>query len=462
MTDALNLGAAALASAVQSRTVSAVEITRASLDRIRSHDGDLHSCTAVLGGRALADAALIDARIAAGETAGPLAGVPFVVKNLFDVDGVTTIAGAQMLRDDPPAQQDATIVRRLKAAGAVLIATTNMDEFAYGFTTENRFYGTTRNPRDLTRVAGGSSGGSAAAVAAGFAHIGLGSDTNGSIRVPASFSGVYGLKPTFGRLSRAGAFPFVASLDHVGPMARTVADLALSYDVMQGADDRDPACTDREPELVARALEGDPGGLRVGVLDGWFRRGAQGEVLNAVDAAARALGGGALVSLEDAEMARAAAFLITASEGGALHLDRLRERPEAFDPATLSRLIAGALLPAAMLIQAQRFRRRFQVSVRRLFERFDILLAPATPCEALGVDQKTLEIGGVSMLARAHVGLFTQPFSFVGLPIVVAPILREGRLPIGVQIVAAPWQEAKAFRAAAILERAGISGAPIA
>jgi AtzE family amidohydrolase len=462
VSELLSLRASEIAAGVSGGRLRAVAVIQDALDRIGRLDGTINACTAVFADAAIADAARIDAAVASGAAVGPLAGVPIAVKNLFDVAGETTLAGARMRRDAPAATQDATVLARLRAAGAVLVTATNMDEFAYGFTTENAHFGTTRNPRDTGRLAGGSSGGAAAAVAAGIAHIALGSDTNGSIRVPASFCGILGLKPTFGRLSRAGAFPFVASLDHVGPMARTVADLALAYDVMQGPDLTDPACTTRPAEPVSARLRGGAGELRVGVLGGWFRADAQPQALEAVDAVAQTVGARRMIELPNVAQARYAAFVITAAEGGNLHLDALRRNPEGFDPATRDRLLAGALLPAGLVLQAQRFRRRFQQAVARIFADVDVLIAPATPCAALEIGQTTLSIGGRDMPARAHVGIYTQPLSYIGLPIVTVPVATGRALPIGVQIVAAPWMEEHAFRIAAQLDEAGLIPSPIA
>ena len=247
--------ALAAALKIRSRQQSAVETVRQALDRIDALDPVLNCFTEVLRASALRDAAEVDRRIAAGEDAGPLAGVPFAVKNLFDIAGVVTLAGSRINRELPPASQDSTAVERLRSAGAILVGALNMDEYAYGFTTENSHYGATRNPHDLTRVAGGSSGGSAAAVAAGMVPITMGSDTNGSIRVPAAFCGVFGLKPTYGRVSRAGAFLFVESFDHVGPFARSVRDLAAAYDVLNGPDPRDPVCSSLPSSCVSGELD---------------------------------------------------------------------------------------------------------------------------------------------------------------------------------------------------------------
>jgi len=262
--------ALALAARIRARQSSAKEAVAAALARIAAGDPKVNAFTAVLGDRALARAAAVDAAIARGEDPGPLAGVPFAAKNLFDLTGLPTLAGSIIRRTAPPAARDAWVVRRLEAAGAICVGALNMDEFAYGFTTENTHYGPTRNPHDPTRIAGGSSGGSGAAVAAGFVPLSLGTDTNGSIRVPASLNGLWAIKPSYGRLSRAGCFPFVHALDHVGPFARDVADLAAAYDALQGADPTDPAQADQPVELALPGLGAGLGGLRVAVLGGWF------------------------------------------------------------------------------------------------------------------------------------------------------------------------------------------------
>src|SRR5436190_20263473 len=234
--------ARSIAASVRAGKTRARDVVAGALERIARRNAALNAFTAVLGERAQADADAIDRRLAAGDDPGPLAGVPFAAKNLFDVAGLATLAGSKINAGHPPATRDAAAVARLRAAGAVLLGALNMDEYAYGFSSENTHFGPTRNPRDPARMAGGSSGGSGAAVAAGQVPLTLGSDTNGSIRVPASLCGVWGMKPTFGRLSRRGSYPFVHSIDHLGPLADSVEGLALSYDAMQGADPLDPGC----------------------------------------------------------------------------------------------------------------------------------------------------------------------------------------------------------------------------
>ena len=429
------------------------------LDRIGRHDRTLNCFTAILADEALASARTLDARLAAGEAVGPLAGMPFAVKNLFDVRGVVTLAGSRILAGDAPAKRDAYAVQRLRQVGAILVGCLNMDEFAYGFSTENAHHGSTRNPHDPERMAGGSSGGSAAAVAAGLVPLALGSDTNGSIRVPASLCGVFGLKPTYGRLSRSGAWPFANSFDHVGPFARSVRDLALAYDCMQGLDPADPVQAARTPEPATPALSaGLPrSGLRVARLGGWFAGGSE-QAERAVDEVADALGGASELVLPETECARSAAFCITAAEGGALHLSRLATQALQYDPATRERLLAGALLPAAVVVQAQRFRSWYRRGLLAAFERFDVLLAPATPCPAPRFDDPTIMLGGRAVPARANLGVYAQPISFIGLPVVAVPVVRDGTLPIGVQIVTRPFAETLGLQVAAALEEAGVAG----
>jgi 1-carboxybiuret hydrolase len=458
------LGLVATADAVRQGNSSARSGVQASLDRITATDKAVNAFTSVLAERALKHADLVDASPRRARM--KLAGVPFAVKNLFDVAGLPTLAGSKIERDSRPASRDALLVRRLEAEGAVLVGALNMDEYAYGFTTENTHYGATHNPHDLTRISGGSSGGSAASVAAGQVPLSLGSDTNGSIRVPASLCGVWALKPTFGRLPRSGSYPFVASLDHLGPFARSVADLALAYDVMQGPDPFDPACAQRDVAPTSALLDGNISGLRVGVLGGWFREQALPEALAAVDSVAQALGTTRLIEWPDVERARAAAFLITCGEGGALHLDHLRQRPQDFDPMMRDRFIANALIPAAWVVQAQRLRHWFARRVAKSFETVDVLIAPATPCTAPTIGTDWLHVGGRRLPARASMGLLTQPISCIGLPVVTAPLWGHNavapHLPIGVQVIAAPWREDLCLRVADALERAGLCSAPVA
>ena len=453
------MSARAIAEQVRSGARTARRVIDDCLARIEAKNERLNAFSDVLAEAARVEADAIDRRLAAGEAAGPLAGVPFAVKNLFDVAGLVTRAGSIIEAEGPPAAADAPVVARLRAAGAILVGATNMDEYAYGFTSENTHYGPVRNPRDEKRVAGGSSGGSAAAVGAGLVPLALGSDTNGSIRVPAAFCGILGLKPTYGRLSRRGAFLFVPSLDHVGPFARSVADLALCYDLMQGPDAADPVCRGRPVEPTHDALD-DGDEIRIAVADGYYAQSGAPEAHAAVARVAEALSIERRVSLPEPEKARAAAFVITASEGAGQHLDNLRIRAGDFDPMTRDRFLAGALVPAAWVLRAQRFRRRYRDAVAAAFQDVDVVLAPTTPVPAPEIGQETMLLNGVEMPSRPNLGLFTQPLSLIGLPIVSVPVMGEGGLPLGVQVIARPWREDHALKVARAIERAGLTIAP--
>ena len=458
MTDPLSKAATAteIAGAVMSGKVKAAAVIDATLKRIEAAEPTINAFTDVVAARARKRAAEIDA----GLHRGPLLGVPFAVKNLFDIAGLPTRAGSKINVDGPKAERDGALVRKLEAAGAILVGGLNMGEYAYDFTGENAHYGPSRNPHDPTRMSGGSSGGSGAAVAAGEVPLALGSDTNGSIRVPSSLCGLFGLKPTYGRLSRAGSFPFVDSFDHLGPIARSAEDLALSFDAMQGWDSDDPVCTDRPADpTLPRLVEGIDG-LRIAIAGDYFAKGGEPEAFEAVATVAGVLGATKTVVLPQAAAARAAAYVITAIEGAQLHLPRLRTRPQDFDPDTRERFMAGALLPGAWYVKAQRFRRQYRARVLRLFEEVDVILAPATPCTAPKLGQKMMTIGGVELPVRANLGVFTQPISFIGLPVAVAPLQRPGGLPIGVQLIAKPYNEQAALRVAAHLQKLGVAAAP--
>ena len=450
--------ASEIAAAVADGTTSAAAVVDAALSRIARYGPVLNAFTAVVTERARERAAAIDAARKQGRPLGALAGVPFAVKNLFDIAGLPTLAGSKINRDRAPAARDATLITRLEAQGAVLLGALNMGEYAYDFTGENVHYGPSRNPHDVSRMTGGSSGGSGGAVGGGLVPLALGSDTNGSIRVPSSLCGIFGLKPTYGRLSRAHTFPFVASLDHVGPLARSARDLALAYDAMQGHDRDDPICADRPEQPATPLLSQGFGDLRIAVAGGYFRTGMFPQAQAALARVADALGAKNEIDLPEAQRARAAAYVITASEGAALHVERLRTRARDFDPAVRDRLIAGAMIPAAHVVKAQKFRRWYRERVLALFANVDAILAPATPCTAPAIGQQTFVLDGVELNVRANLGIYTQPISFIGLPVVVVPIALKP-LPIGVQIIAAPWREDVALRIAHALEQAGAVGA---
>ncbi|RIJ16896.1 AtzE family amidohydrolase [Henriciella mobilis] len=432
-----------ISSAVRSGAVTASEIIKATLDRIESLNPKLVCFTRVLDEAAMQAATEIDRLIAEGKNPGPLAGVPFGVKDLFDVEGLTTTAGSAILQDAPPATSDAIVVDRLRKAGAIPVGTLNMDEFAYGFATVNQHTGTTHNPHDLARLAGGSSGGSAAAVAAGLVPVALGSDTNGSVRVPASLCGIFGLRPTHGVLPVEGTFAFVDRLDTVGPFSRSVADARLAFEVMSGASTDDPA----------------PAQIRAGLLSGWFQKKGQAAAFDAARRVFDMLDGTEEVDLPLAEAGRSAAFLLTASEGGHRHLENLKKRLMDFDAATRDRLIAGALLSEKVIADAETMADRSINELIGLLDTFDVLIAPSTPSVAPEIAAGLIELDGEFVSARANLGLYTQPLSLAGVPILSVPVKRPGQLPIGVQLVAARGREALLFDVAERLSEAGVVSA---
>ncbi len=450
-----------ISAAIKAGQTTAKAVTTAALEQIDRLNPVVNAFTTVLKEQAIQDAEMIDRRLAQGEDPGVLTGVPFAVKDLIDVAGIVTLAGSKINQDNPPATADATTVKALKTAGAVLVGACVMDEYAYGFSTENSHYGASHNPHNLDHVAGGSSGGSAAAVTAGLVPFTLGSDTNGSIRVPSALCGIFGLKPTYGRVSRFGTYPFAGSFDHIGPFARSIPDLAAVFDCIQGYDPQDPVSSNYPVVPCLPELGKGLAGIRLAIADGHFAKGAHPEAFQALAKVAEALEVTAKVTIPEAHRARAAAFLITASEGANLHLERLKTRPFDFDPATRDRFLAGALTPTSWYLQAQRFRSWYRSQLQQIFQTVDVILAPTTPCVAPKIGQQTINIDGVEVLARPNLGIFTQPLSFIGLPIISVPVHLPNSLPLGVQLIAAPYNEALILRVAKVLEDQGVATAPV-
>ena len=453
-----------ISKAVRSRKVTARTVTENALARVDRLNPTLNAFTDITRERALAQADKVDANIATGKDPGPLAGVPFAVKNLFDIKDVVTRAGSKINRDNEPAATDSTLIASLEASGAVLTGGLNMGEYAYDFTGQNAHDGASRNPHDPDHMTGGSSGGSGGAVASGMVPLSLGSDTNGSIRVPSSLCGIFGLKPTYGRLSRVNSFPFVSSLDHLGPFARSTYDLALTYDVMQGPDQLDPMQSARKLELTLPSVDAGISGLRIVTAGGYFAQNLQNEASEAVERVSAALVSSKTIEIPNVKAARSAAYIITMCEGAELHSERLKTRAADYDPDVRDRLLAGLMLPAQWLIRAQQLRRAFRQQMLNLFQSVDIIIAPATPCKAPLIGQQTLILDGKEMPLRPNMGIFTQPISFIGLPVVAVPLWTRssGLLPIGVQIIAPPWREDLALRVAHYLEMNGVVAAPVA
>lgn len=431
-----------IAATVRTGDVLCRDLILKTLDTISARDGEYNSFVSLNRDRALSTADAIDAARKAGTPLGPLAGVPYAVKDLFDVKGEITKAGAGMRENAPAARRDALLVRRLNAAGAINLGRLNMDEFAYGFATVNARYGTTKNPYNTQRLAGGSSGGSAAAVAAGLVPLTLGSDTNGSVRVPASLCGLFGLRPSFDGLPMSGVFPFVDTLDTAGPFTRTIEELAAVYWVL----------SKRKPPKRLKQK------LKVARLDGWFRQNGDPDSYAGVDAIAAYFGKAPLLKLQHAEAGRSAAFLITSKAGGLLHLDALQNDPMGYDPAVRDRLVAGCALDGTWVAQAKAMSARANGEIYAALSKYDLLIAPATPSVAPKISDGMIEIDGKPVSARANLGLYTQPLSPAGVPILTVPLKRPGKLPLGIQLIAKAGREPLLFEVAKRLVAAGLIG----
>jgi aspartyl-tRNA(Asn)/glutamyl-tRNA(Gln) amidotransferase subunit A len=448
-----------LARMIAARDVSPVEVVRAHLDRIAALDDRLRAYITVCAEQAMEAARAAEAELTRGGGKGPLHGVPIGLKDLFETAGVRTTAGSTILGDSVPVK-DATVVQRLRAAGAIVLGKLNMHEFAYGPEGLNDHYGHARNPWDAAaaRIAGGSSSGSGVAVAAGLAPGALGSDTGGSIRIPSALCGITGLKPTYGRVSRAGVLPLAWSMDHVGPMARSAADCALMLAAMAGYDPDDPTTSVLPVPPYPAALNGEVKGLRIGLLRSFFLESADPEVGLAVEAAAKLLTAqGALVdevSLGHQADVPAATMAIIASEALAYHAAWVRTRSAEYQADVLLRLRAGAFVTGVQYVRAQQLRAVVRREVDDALARRDVLLAPTTPIAAPRVGERDVAIGGVPGDARAALIRFTRPFNFSGHPACSVPCgFSAAGLPLGMQLIGRPFDEATVLRAADAYQR---------
>jgi aspartyl-tRNA(Asn)/glutamyl-tRNA(Gln) amidotransferase subunit A len=444
---------------IATKAVSPVDVVRVYLDRITALDAGLKSYITICADGALAAAQAAEAALMSGAPLGPLHGVPYALKDLYDTAGIATTGGSKILAGRVPGA-DATVVRRLREAGAVLLGKLNMVEFAYGPEGLNPHYGHARNPWDRAtqRLTGGSSSGSGAAVAAALAPGALGSDTGGSIRIPASLCGITGLKPTYGRVSRSGVLPLAWSMDHVGPMTRSAADAALMLTAMAGYDPADASTSVLPVPDYRVALTGDVKGLRVGLLRGFFSDGATPVVRAAVEQAARTLAGaGAVVGeVTLATMAHTApaALAIVGAEALAYHADTVRTRPADYDPDVLRRLKVAAYVTGRHYVRAQQVRALVRADVDAALAQHDVLLAPSTPLVAPAVHERQVTLGDGPSNVRAALIRFTQPFNLSGHPACSVPCgFTPDGLPIGMQIVGRPFDEATVLRAADAFQR---------
>ena len=452
MADLVYASATELARLIAGKQVSPVEVVRAHLERITSLDGSLKSFITVTADAALAAAHEAEAAVTGGRPLGPLHGVPLGLKDLYDTAGVLTTGGSKILAQRVPTA-DATVVRRLREAGMIVLGKLNMVEFAYGPEGRNPHYGHARNPWGAAthRMAGGSSSGSGVAVAAGLVPVALGSDTGGSIRIPCSLCGLTGIKPTYGRVSRAGVLPLSWSMDHVGPMTRHAADSALVLGAMAGYDAADPTTSVLPVPDYMAALTGDVRGVRVGLLRSFFLDGAAPDVRSAVETAARALEkAGAIVdevALPGVRHVAAGALAVVATEAMTYHAAWLRTRRGDYDPDVSTRLMAGTFVTGVHYVRGQQARALIRREIDDALARRDVLLAPATPITAPGIDEWQTTLGDGPSEIRSALIRFTRPFNFSGHPACSLPCgFSTDGLPIGMQIVGRPFDEATVLR----------------
>ncbi len=440
-----------IAAAVRSGARSARSIVEQALAGAERHQERFRPFITLTPELARAQADRVDASAAAG-SALPLAGVPLAVKDPVDVEAFRTTCGSRVFADRV-AGTTATVVDRLVRAGAVLVGKTNMHECAFGFTGENAAFGDCPNPWDTERFSGGSSSGSAVAVALGICPIGLGSDTGGSIRLPAALSGLTGLKPTYGRVSRAGVVPLAWSMDHVGPLVRTAEEAALVLEVLAGRDPRDPTSSRRPVPEYSRELDSSLGGLRIGLPRAGFFDSLEADVAEALEAARGALAslGAACVDvrLPHLDEVLGAHRAIIFSEAAAYHQPWLADRPEQYGELVRLQLEAGLLLPAVDYLKAQRVRRVVREAWAETFASVDCLLAPASRAVAARFGTAAVDLpDGPTRLLDAYLGPLL-PLNLTGHPAVSVPcgFSRDG-LPIGMQLVGRPFDEATILRIA--------------
>ena len=432
------------------RTLSPVELTRAYLARIQAEDGAARCYITVLQDQALAAAAEAEQEIAGGGYRGPLHGIPIALKDLVMTRGIRTTCGSRILKDWVP-DADATVAARLTEAGAILLGKLNMHEFAYGPTGLNPHYGTPANPWGRDRMPGGSSSGSGAAVATGLCAGALGTDTGGSVRIPASLCGIVGLKPTYGRVSRAGVIPLAWSLDHIGPMTRTVTDTALLLQALAGHDPADPSTAAIAVPDYRRALDGDARGLRVGIVREVFFERLNPDVRAAVEGAVRALEGLG-VRVEEIRLPRIhhagpATFAIITAESMAYHEAYLKTRASEYGADVRARLLTGQFVLATQYLKAQRARQVLRAEVDGVLTTVDALLLPTTPIPAPRTDEREATVDGAREDVRAWLTRCTRPINLTGHPALSVPCgLTADGLPVGLQLVGRHFDEATLLR----------------
>ncbi|MEA2023391.1 MAG: amidase [Actinomycetota bacterium] len=444
-----------IAGAVRNGESSAVETVGAALDAAEASQPDLNAFTLVDRGGALARAAHLDERIADGESPGPLAGVPIGLKDLIDQVGVVTTNGAVFPVD--PVAESATVVQRLEDAGAIIIGRTGLHEFAFGFTSENQHFGPVHNPWDLDLSPGGSSGGSAAAVAAGIVPVAIGTDTGGSVRVPAALCGVVGLKVTHGRVPLTGVTPLAPSLDSVGPIARSITDLAAIYSVIAGDDPADPWSASTRVDRTGAPR--DPSTLFVGIPKQWMEHPADSVTRNAfrgvLDRLA-ALGATVETIDEPALEITAAAANAAAAEVYRVHRDRWEENPDTYGSDVAARIRRAKTIGLETAIDAMAWDAGVRHALERIFARFDVLATPTVGGTRKVIGEDDMDIDGERIFHRAVIAQYTWPVNRSGNPALALPIESEGTPPASLQLIGPRWGESSLLAIGLGLEESGI------
>lgn len=444
------LSAVELGGLIESKQVSPVEVVQAHLERIEATEATLNSFITRPGEEALEAARRAEAEIAAGDYRGVLHGVPVGLKDLYYVKGMPNTAGSRIFDDFVP-DHDGASAESLKSAGAILMGKLNLHQFAFGPTGLNADYGHMHNPWDPERVAGGSSGGSGSAAAAGQCAITLGTDTGGSIRIPSALCGLAGLKPTYGRVSRFGLVSLSWSLDHPGPMARTVEDCAASMQVLAGYDPRDPASADEPVPDYMEALSEDLSGLKVGVPREYFEVPVDAEVEKLVRASLTTLEelGAEVVEVEWPMYHRSADIskIILYAEAAAYHRDLLLRRGEEYDPSVRWRFESGLFISGPDYLRALRHRREYTESARELLQQVDLLAGPMEPVVAPPIEADSIPVNGESVGVIPALTQYTRPFNLTGYPALTVPCGFSEGMPVGLQLAARPFDEATALRA---------------
>jgi aspartyl-tRNA(Asn)/glutamyl-tRNA(Gln) amidotransferase subunit A len=439
-----------LARMFREKRLSPVEVVGALLERIEGADGELNSFITVLPERALEGATRAEQEILGGDYRGPLHGVPVGLKDLVYTEGVRTTMGSAFFRGYVP-DYSATVVLRLEVAGGIIVGKTNTHEFAYGPTGDRSYFGPTRNPHDPARIPGGSSAGSGAAVAANLLYGSLGSDTGGSIRIPAALCGVVGMKPTFGRVSKHGVFPLSWTLDHVGPLTRTVEDNALLLNALAGYDPNDPYSANGEPEDFARYLRRGVRGAVIGVPSDFYFEHVEDEVGQRVRGAIevfRSLGAQVReIRIPHLWETLKAQRLTLAADAYAIHEERLKTDPEKFDEEVRERLLDGERLKAHRYASAQQRKLLAKDEFSVALGEVEILLTPTLPITATLIDQRDVDIGGYEEAVRSAVTRLTGPTNHNGFPSLSVPCgVAASGLPVGMQLIGRPFDEATLYR----------------